>query len=274
MTTVALRAPSPADADALAALLADVARGPSETEAELAPDLALVPPASTWLLEEEGRLVGFATVRQRGALIVDGDLAALPGREAPLVEEIESRARRLGAPVLRITPRGAGGLEDYGYRLERTFLRLGAAIAGAAIPRDAPAELVPVTPTDEALHRLDQTCFAASWGFVSETYAQWRARVASRPAGPSFVARAAGEAIGGIRCSYRFGWGWVNSLVVAPAARGRGVGAQLLATGLAALDASHVGLEVDERNAPARRLYERAGFQEVDSERFYEKDLR
>ena len=60
---------------------------------------------------------------------------------------------------------------------------------------------------------------------------------------------------------------------MAPAARERGVGAQLLAAGIAALDATHVGLEVDEENDSALRLYARAGLREIDSERFYEKDL-
>ena len=72
---------------------------------------------------------------------------------------------------------------------------------------------------------------------------------------------------------YRYGWGWVCSLVVVPAARGRGLGAQLLAAAAGELDASHIGLEVDELNAPARRLYDAAGLREVDRERFFEKAL-
>jgi ribosomal protein S18 acetylase RimI-like enzyme len=250
-----------------------VAPGPSETEEELAPELSALPPGSAWILEEGDRLTGFAAVRRRGALIVDGDLAALPGREGPLLELIETHAHTLLVPILRVTPRGRGGLEEHGYRLERTFLRVGAAVADTTAPDGAPAVLTAVAPTDEALHALDQACFAASWGFVPETYTQWSTRVASRPVGPCFVARAAGEPIGGIRCTYRFGWGWVNSLVVAPAARERGVGAQLLAAGIEALDATHVGLEVDEHNEPALRLYARAGLLEMDSERFYEKDF-
>jgi ribosomal protein S18 acetylase RimI-like enzyme len=274
MTTLAVRAVTATDAEAVATLIAGVAHGPSETADEFAEELAGAPSGSAWALEEGDELVGYGSVRRRGPLIVDGDLATLPGREAPLLELIEAYARELGAPVLRVTPRGGAGLEGHGYRLERTFLRLGAAIADTAAPSEGATAVAPVSPTDAALHRLDQTCFAASWGFVPETYTQWRVRVASRPPGPCFVARAAGEPIGGIRCSYRFGWGWVNSLVVAPAARDRGVGAQLLAAGIAALEATHVGLEVDARNDPALRLYARAGLRELDTERFYEKELR
>ena len=271
MSTVAVRAPERADAPRVAALLARVVSGPSETAEELSADLPDWPSGDAWLLEEGDALVGYATARRRGALIADADLAALPGREGPLLELIERRAGEWRAPVLRITPRG--GVEPSGYALVRTFLRLGAAKASLIAPSEEPAELVPVDPTDPRLHQLDQTCFAASWGFVPETYPQWRARVERRPSAPSFVALGAGETVGGICCTYRYGWGWVRSLVVAPAARGRGVGAQLLAAAASALDTERIGLEVDERNDPARRLYERAGLREVDRERFYEKEL-
>jgi GNAT superfamily N-acetyltransferase len=275
MSTVTVRAPEGADAARVATLLAGVVPGPSETAEELGADLPAWPAGDAWVLDEGDRLAGFATVRRRGALIADGDLVALPGSEQPLVELIERRAADWRAPVLRVTPRGSGSdLAGLGYRLVRTFLRLGVDSAAFVPPAEAPAELLPVEPADPRLYQLEQTCFAASWGFVPETYPQWRDRVGRRPPAPSFVALAAGEAIGGIYCTYRYGWGWVRSLVVAPAARGRGVGAQLLGAAAAALDASRLGLEVDELNEPARRLYERAGLRELDRERFYEKELR
>jgi ribosomal protein S18 acetylase RimI-like enzyme len=274
VSTVALRAPEQADAGALAALLARVAPGPTETSAELADDLRALPTTDAWLLEEGGDLVGYAAVRTRGALIADADLAALPGREQTLVELVERRARELGTPVLRVVPRAPGAaLAPLGYRLERTFLRLGAPLDALAAPEERPVPLEAVAPTDPALHQLDQLGFAGSWGFVAETYAQWRTRIERRPAAPSFVARAAGQPVGGIRCTYRYGWGWVCSLVVAPAARGRGIGAQLLAAAAEGLEGTHVGLEVDEVNAPARRLYDAAGLRELDRERFFEKVL-
>lgn len=55
----------------------------------------------------------------------------------------------------------------------------------------------------------------------------------------------------------------VLTLAVAPAMRNRGLGRALLDEGLAALaerGATHVFLEVGERNAPASQLYRRAGF--------------
>lgn len=55
-------------------------------------------------------------------------------------------------------------------------------------------------------------------------------------------------------------------VALAPGERGRGLAARLLARHmgrLAALGIRRIFLEVDEGNAPARRLYERAGFREV-----------
>ena len=58
----------------------------------------------------------------------------------------------------------------------------------------------------------------------------------------------------------------ILSVAVASARRGRGLARALLnlhLRRLAGLGASAVFLEVDEDNEPARRLYQRAGFQEV-----------
>jgi ribosomal-protein-alanine N-acetyltransferase len=58
----------------------------------------------------------------------------------------------------------------------------------------------------------------------------------------------------------------ILSVAVAPARRGQGLARSLLTLHLrrlAGLGASAVFLEVDEDNAPARRLYARAGFREV-----------
>ena len=65
----------------------------------------------------------------------------------------------------------------------------------------------------------------------------------------------------------------ILSIAVASARRGRGLARQLLDINLrrlAALGARSVFLEVGERNISARRLYRRAGFQEVGRrERYY-----
>jgi [ribosomal protein S18]-alanine N-acetyltransferase len=64
----------------------------------------------------------------------------------------------------------------------------------------------------------------------------------------------------------------ILSIAIAPARRGRGLSRPLLdyhLRSLAGLGARTVFLEVDEHNAPARRLYEGAGFREAGRRQGY-----
>jgi ribosomal-protein-alanine N-acetyltransferase len=64
----------------------------------------------------------------------------------------------------------------------------------------------------------------------------------------------------------------ILSLAIAPAWRGRGLSRPLLdfhLRALAGLAVRAIFLEVDEHNAPALRLYERAGFRQVGQRRGY-----
>lgn len=64
----------------------------------------------------------------------------------------------------------------------------------------------------------------------------------------------------------------ILSVAVAARRQGRGLARRLLAlhlARLAGLGVQTVFLEVDERNAPARRLYERAGYREVGRRQGY-----
>jgi [ribosomal protein S18]-alanine N-acetyltransferase len=69
----------------------------------------------------------------------------------------------------------------------------------------------------------------------------------------------------------------ILSVAVATACRGRGLARALLdlhLRRLAGLGATAVFLEVDENNAPARRLYRRAGFREVGRRPGYYQQTR
>src|SRR5689334_7114799 len=103
MTASAPRPARPEDAAALAALLARVASPPTETPAEVGREL--IDHATTWVVERDGEISGFATVRARGALIADGELVALAEAEEPLLDALESQARTLGTPILRLNVR-------------------------------------------------------------------------------------------------------------------------------------------------------------------------
>jgi ribosomal-protein-alanine N-acetyltransferase len=65
---------------------------------------------------------------------------------------------------------------------------------------------------------------------------------------------------------------WVQTMAVAPAAQGRGLGARLLGALLEEADRRRqrvVSLEVRADNGPAQRLYERHGFARVGVRRGY-----
>ena len=86
---------------------------------------------------------------------------------------------------------------------------------------------------------------------------------------------AGGKVIGFIMSRLPAGEAEILSVAVAPAWRGRGLSRQLLELHLrrlAGLGIRAVYLEVGERNAPACRLYRRAGFNEVGRRQGYYED--
>jgi len=98
-------------------------------------------------------------------------------------------------------------------------------------------------------------------------------RVAALSRSPGAVYGAAGE--GGTHAvgvaSFGHGWAGVHGMRTAPSARGRGhAGAILAALGrqMQAKGVSRVFLQVEEAN-PARRIYERAGFEPVWTYRYW-----
>ena len=86
---------------------------------------------------------------------------------------------------------------------------------------------------------------------------------------------ARGKVIGFIMSRLAAGEAEILSVAVAPAWRGRGLSRQLLdlhLRRLAGLGIRAVYLEVGEQNAPACRLYRRAGFSEVGRRQGYYED--
>ena len=124
-------------------------------------------------------------------------------------------------------------------------------------------------PSDlEAAYQLDQSCFEPG---ISVTRGQIRDFV-RRPGAVSLVAESrpdvagapslAGFAVGQVAGSR----GHVITIDVAASARRSGLGKRLLGDLLARFaeaGAKTVRLEVDVRNAPARRFYEELGFEET-----------
>lgn len=119
----------------------------------------------------------------------------------------------------------------------------------------------------KAIHTLLRHAYASGFGSVAPDWLDWwEALRADSEFDPAlcFVAKAGDEVVGFCLC-----WtsSFVKDLVVAPEWQGRGLGAALLATAMAALrerGAGEVGLKVVMGNRAARRLYERKGFKGVD----------
>lgn len=94
-------------------------------------------------------------------------------------------------------------------------------------------------------------------------------RLLSERAGVAHVARAdggRGPVIGFVLSHCTGAEAEILLVALAPGERGRGIAAKILAKHLSRLAAAGVRdvfLEVDEGNAPALKLYERAGFREV-----------
>jgi ribosomal-protein-alanine N-acetyltransferase len=94
-------------------------------------------------------------------------------------------------------------------------------------------------------------------------------RLLSERAGIAHVARAdggRGPVIGFVLSHCTGAEAEILLVALAPGERGRGIAAKILAKHLSRLAAAgvrEVFLEVDEGNAPALKLYERAGFREV-----------
>lgn len=153
-------------------------------------------------------------------------------------------------------------------RLRRVVL----ALTPRAVPPAAPPAVVRAARPDDlaAVAAVDAACFGAH-AYPDFLFRQaldafgGGLRVAEgpdgAPAGYTLAVRAAGDDAG-----------WILSMGVGPAHRGRGLGAALLedAVGaLAARGAREVRLTVDPANATAAALYARSGFRVVAEEAAY-----
>jgi ribosomal-protein-alanine N-acetyltransferase len=115
---------------------------------------------------------------------------------------------------------------------------------------------------------IEQACFSDPWSESS-----FRQAVENR--GVFF--RVATEGAGGPVVGYVVAWfaggeGEIANVAVAPAARGRGIGGQLLDAAITAAiqhGADALYLDVRESNARARALYDSRGFAEVGRRRRY-----
>ncbi|MFI6938034.1 GNAT family N-acetyltransferase [Streptomyces sp. NPDC050418] len=294
MTTVTVR---PATLDAAAAACAlvnevDVLEGgrsetdPAEVLADWKhPEVDLA--RDSWLLHEDERLVGYGLLTDgSGGERIDVDLYLLPGRPDGarlLLERMEARAAERaaanGAPRAVVhqglhttTAVDKDVLRERGWRTVRRYHVMQRPLAPDADLMPEPLPGVCLRPcTDEAdrriAHALLQESFAEHFDFQPRTYEQWLHDIDAEHADFSLVWIARVEGLGDVAAmrsrNDRATTGWISSVGVLRAARGRGIAGYLLRYAFwyyAGLGRDRISLGVDTDNASrALDLYERHG---------------
>jgi ribosomal protein S18 acetylase RimI-like enzyme len=219
-------------------------------------------------------------------LYVHPDHDAALGRRALAV--LEARGRELvaaaghdepwfGMGVYRADTRTRGWLAAAGYTVQTTFTRMRVDLDPAQAVEVPPTDVVVRRVSDEAdlrrAHEIEEASFLEHYGNVPITFERWHQRLTRH--GPdsahAFLAEVDGEPVGLMITSRQFepdeDAGYVRTLGVLPAARGRGVAKALLRDYFAAARRAGrkaVLLHVDVANVTgALRLYESVGMRPV-----------
>ena len=302
-----VRRPEPGDLDAVLELMraADVAvAGDSDwTASELVETWADLDQArDAWLLELDGRLVGYADFSSKGGrLNADGYVhPELRGHGigSELVRLTEERAREeepnlpAGERVYlqnATLDRDEDTVRFYrkrGYEAVRGFRGMVIELEEEPTPASVPGiEIRPYRHPEEgrAFHAAQQESFADHWEHRPTPWEKWQEKRYGRETfDPTLWWVAAdGEEIAGLV----FGeqrrdpdQGWIDVLGVRRAYRRRGIAEALLKTAFAEFHRRgerKVGLGVDaESPTGATRVYERAGMRTLWHAIVYEKELR
>lgn len=296
------------DASAIAALMADVDRGeglePWVTETDVREDLEdpdLDLETDTWVIEDAGRLVGYAELwnaREEGAEALQAQGWTAPshlGRgigtyvldqtEKAAIKAAQHLARRpfLLRNFIWSTSRPARlMLEARGFSCVRHYFHMAISLDDVGEPPPVPAGLVLRTfepqKDAEAVHELIVDAFSEHWNWTPLSFESFRKRVQeSDDFDQEFTPLVfEGERlIGASLNGKKVGMGWVDDLAVRKDQRGRGLGELLLRETFARFKAKgwdKVGLGVDSSNVTgAVRLYERVGMQVTRQFDAYEK---
>jgi mycothiol synthase len=246
----------------------------------------------TWLVELDGRLVGYAALFTERHVFVDAYVhpeASGRGVGAWLAELAEAEARQRGLKLLRNgvlanDKRAHTLLEARGYRIARHFYRMVIELDAPPTPPSWPDGLRPsgFDPQEaRAFHAALEEIFEDEWDHQPEQFEAWRRRRLEAPNVDLslWCAVKDGTEIAAIAvCDReRFGMGWVGAIGVRKSWRRRGLGLALLRHCFAELEGrgqKRIGLGVDAENPTgATRLYERAGMHVAWSAVLFEKAL-
>lgn len=246
----------------------------------------------TWLVELDGRLVGYAALHTKRHVFVDGYVhpeASGRGVGARLAELAEEEARKRGIKLLRNgvlanDKRAHALLEARGYRIARHFYRMVIELDAPPTPPAWPEglQLSVLDPGEaRAFHAALEEAFEDEWDHEPESFDDWRRRRLEAPNVNRtlwFEVKDGTEIAATAVCDpERFGMGWVGAIGVRKPWRRRGVGLALLGHCFGELYGRGqrvIGLGVDAENPTgATRLYERAGMHVAWSAALFEKAL-
>ncbi|MSQ06991.1 MAG: GNAT family N-acetyltransferase [Dehalococcoidia bacterium] len=260
----------------------------------------LTPQDNCFLVKEGNQVCAFCLVTPElpiGRAVLGVDVAprlATGPLEAQLLRQGMARARELGARVGHLclgNPSPRRGLaEREGFTLARAYCDLVWRHDALLQPEPLPQgfTLRAFQPGDADLSGLTQVqnaSFAGTWGFCPNTVAQIKYRTAMSHTAHRgifllFDSKAPGQPVGycwtGLAPVAGKTRGVIGMIGVTPPYRGRGLSRPLLLAGMAYLRSVGVydiGLHVDETNAPARRLYDAVGFQQVGELDWFEVRL-
>ena len=263
------------------------------TRDEIAVDLGKAAIETTGWYDERGTLVGYGWLRRLEATNqVEIDLYVRPSYDDALghavLGSLEDRARVLaaeaghaepwtGVGVYRQDARTQEWLRAAGYRTDTTFTRMRIDL-DPATPVEVPATEVTIRQvTEEAdlrvAHDIEEESFLEHYGNVPISFEAYRERLTERGADYAqvYLAELDGRPVGLLVGTRQFeddeDAGYVRTLGVLPAGRGRGVGTALLRDYFARSrreGRAAVMLHVDVANVTgALRLYESVGMRPV-----------
>lgn len=295
MADVVLRSPTFDDVDGVVRLINDESArltGSSDTEVDAVEIRGWWTQPAPFDMERDvcvaergDEVVGYGDLGDQGSggkvfwLDVRGPAAA------EVLPELERRAleRASAGGVLRAISdssdeRLAAVLTERGYTKIRASYRMVIELEGRmfepSLPADASIRVARASGEDELLHSLAERSFADHWGFIPQPLEEWRhwfREIGEADPTLWFVAEVAGEPAGVALCRPTMhgnaDGGWVSTLGVLPAFRGRGLGTALLVHAFGEFQRrgrTRVGLGVDAENTTgAVRLYERAGMRVI-----------
>jgi mycothiol synthase len=296
-TTPTVRTVGPDDLDDVCDLLAESDRAAvgfvDFTPEEVAADLASPRIEASGWYDATGTLLGYGWVRRsEGSNQVDVDFYVRPSQDDALGHEmlaaLERRARELvreaghdeawlGVGAYRQDARTQGWLHAAGFHVDTTFTRMRIDLDPATAPDLPPSEVVVRRVIERAdlavAHTIEEESFVEHYGNVPISLERWLERLTDR--GDDWVqvylAELDGTPVGLLVSTRQFesdeNAGYVRTLGVLPAGRGRGVGTTLLRDAFARAHSegrAAVILHVDVANVTgALRLYESVGMRVV-----------